>query len=69
MPHLAGCSILPQAEAEAQPELSKSKAGEVTPVDAAIARTGTLEEEIEYIGATKPVAEVSLRARVEGRLP
>ncbi len=68
MPHLAGCSILPQAEAEAQAKPSQSKAGDVTPVDVAIARTGMLEEVAEYVGTTKPVKEVSLRSQVEGRL-
>ncbi len=68
MPHLAGCSILPQAEAEAQPESSKAKAGDITPVDVALARPGMLEEVTEYVGTTKPVKEVSLRSQVEGRL-
>ncbi len=68
MPHLAGCSILPQAEAEAQAKTSQSKAGDVIPVDVAIARTGMLEEVTEYVGTTKPVKEVSLRSQVEGRL-
>jgi multidrug efflux pump subunit AcrA (membrane-fusion protein) len=37
-------------------------------VDVAIAKTEILEEPIEYIGTTRPVREVSLRAQVEGRL-
>ena len=68
LPQLTGCSIVPQAEAEAQSESAKSQAGGVTPVDVAIASSGTLEEETEYVGTTKPVGEVSLRAQVEGRL-
>ena len=68
MPHLAGCSILPQAEAEVQAKPSQSKAGDVIPVDVAIARAGMLEEVTEYVGTTKPVKEVSLRSQVEGRL-
>ena len=68
VPHLAGCSILPQAEVEAQTKTSQSKTGDIIPVDVAIARTGMLEEVTEYVGATKPVKEVSLRSQVEGRL-
>ena len=68
LPQLTGCSTVPQAEAEAQSESAKSQAEGVTPVDVAIASTGTLEEETEYVGTTKPVGEVSLRAQVEGRL-
>ncbi len=68
LPQLTGCSTVPQAEAEKQSQSAKSQAGGVTPVDVAIARTGTLEEETEYVGTTKPVGEVSLRVQVEGRL-
>ena len=68
LPQLTGCSIAPQAEAETQSGSAKSPAGGVTPVDVALASTETLEEETEYVGTTKPVGEVSLRAQVEGRL-
>jgi multidrug efflux pump subunit AcrA (membrane-fusion protein) len=66
---LSGCNFLPKSEAEAQSRvLGSQQGGGVTPVDVAIAKTGVLKESIEYIGTTKPVREISLRAQVEGRL-
>lgn len=37
-------------------------------VDAAVAKEGSLEKEIQYVGTTYPVREVSLRSRVEGQI-
>ena len=56
-------------DAGVQSTPSRSKAGEGgTAVDVAIAKTGVLQEPLEYIGTTQPFQEVSLRAQVEGRL-
>lgn len=65
---LAGCGGSRQA-AEAQ--ASRSQAGPETgppAVEVAIARTGTLEETLEYTGTTQPFREVSLRSQLEGQL-
>ena len=37
-------------------------------VDVAVARRGSLEKDIKYVGTTFPVREVSLRSRVEGQI-
>ena len=65
---LSGCGFLSKTEAEAQSTPGSQQRGQVTPVDVAIAKTGTLQEETQYTGTTRPVREVSLRAQVEGRL-
>lgn len=64
---LSGCVGPPKQEAEAQSGSPGADQGP-TPIDAAIARTGSLGEELEYTGTTGPVQEVSLRARVAGQL-
>ncbi|NEQ21451.1 MAG: efflux RND transporter periplasmic adaptor subunit [Microcoleus sp. SIO2G3] len=66
---LSGCSFLTKTQAEAQTgNPGSQQGGQVTPVDVAIAKTGTLQEETQFTGTTLPVREVSLRAQVEGRL-
>lgn len=67
---VSGCGILGKQEAEAQsPSPSPAAQGPfATPVDAAIARTGVIQEAPTYIGTTKAYREVSLRSQVEGRL-
>ncbi len=64
-----GCGIDSKTEAEAQSTPSRSAAEKRgTAVDVAIAKTGILQEPLEYVGTTQPFQEVSLRAQVEGRL-
>ncbi len=75
---LTSCDLLPGREVEAQ--APPGGAGSQTPktkgksregpmaVDVAIARQDTLRPPIEYTGTTRPVQEVSLRARAEGQL-
>ena len=65
---LSGCGFLSKTEAEAQSTPGSQQGGQVTPVDVAIAKTGTLQEETPFTGSTRPVREISLRAQVEGRL-
>jgi multidrug efflux pump subunit AcrA (membrane-fusion protein) len=65
---LSGCGFLSKTEAEAQSTPGSQQGGQVTPVDVAIAKTGTLQEETQFTGSTRPVREISLRAQVEGRL-
>ncbi|MCL1470156.1 efflux RND transporter periplasmic adaptor subunit [Argonema antarcticum] len=68
---LTGCGIAGKVEAEAQsgPPQSQQRAQQrPTTVDAALARTGVLQEPTQYIGTTRPVREISLRSQVEGRL-
>ncbi|HBB34457.1 MAG TPA: efflux transporter periplasmic adaptor subunit [Cyanobacteria bacterium UBA8803] len=66
---LAGCSLLPKTQADAQPSNPGLEQGKgSTAVDVAIAKTGMLREPLEYVGSTRPVREVSLRSQIEGRL-
>ena len=68
LPFLLGCDVS-KTKAGAQstpPRESSEKRG--TAVDVAVAKTGVLQDTLEYIGTTLPVREVSLRAQVEGRL-
>lgn len=69
LPFLTGCSGLSKTGAEAQSTSSRSKTEKgATAVDVAIAKTGIIEEPLNFIGSTQPDKEVSLRAQVEGRL-
>jgi HlyD family secretion protein len=62
----SGCNFLPRNQAGAQPTANQQVS--LTAVDVAIARTEALKAPQEFIGTTKPVKEVSLRAQVEGRI-
>ena len=62
----AGCGSLPPGEA--QSESSSPQQPQSVAVDAAVASLGTLEKDIEYVGTTFPVREVSLRSRIEGQI-
>jgi len=67
---LTACGMAGKVEAEAQsgPPQTQKAQQRPTAVDAAIARTGVLQEPTNYIGTTRPVREISLRSQVEGRL-
>ncbi len=66
---VGGCGWLPKEAADAQTRAPRAeKPAGATPVDVAIARTGTLSEQLESTGTTLPVREVSLRPQVEGKL-
>jgi HlyD family secretion protein len=68
LPFLLGCdSDKTKAGAQSTPPGERSE-NRGTAVDVAVAKTGVLQESLEYIGTTLPVREVSLRAQVEGRL-
>ena len=62
----AGCSLLPPGDA--QSESASPQQQKTLSVDAAVARRGSLEQDIEYVGTTFPVREVSLRSRIEGQI-
>ncbi|MEH1861577.1 MAG: efflux RND transporter periplasmic adaptor subunit [Nostoc sp.] len=67
----ANCVALPKEEpADAQQSQSpgSGQRGGATAVDAAIARTDTLQTQPEYTGNTTPFRIVSLRSQVEARL-
>lgn len=70
LPYLSSCGILPQQQADAQAPQQQQRggAGGITPVDVAIARSDSLQEDIKYNGTTRPVREVSVQPQVEGRL-
>lgn len=69
LPCLTGCNLLPKADAEAQPRPSATpRSSGPTAVNVVTAQTGNLKEPLEYIGSTRPIREVSLRAQTEGRL-
>ena len=63
---ISSCNFLPQNQAGAQPTPNQQPS--LTAVDVAIARPAALKAPPEFIGTTKPVKEVSLRAQVEGRI-
>ena len=63
----AGCGLLPPGDAQSESSSPPQQQQSVS-VDAAVARRGSLEKEIEYVGTTFPVREVSLRSRVEGQI-
>lgn len=65
---LTGCSALPQQQTSAQTEQNNSLENKITNVDVETADLGSLKPEIEYIGTTAPVHQVSVRSQVEGRL-
>ncbi|MEH1923488.1 efflux RND transporter periplasmic adaptor subunit [Nostoc sp.] len=64
------CGVLPKEEvADAQSQSPGSgQRGGATAVDAAIARTDTLQTQPEYTGNTTPFRIVSVRSQVEARL-
>ncbi|MBE9207930.1 efflux RND transporter periplasmic adaptor subunit [Nostoc sp. LEGE 06077] len=64
----ASCASLPKEAAEAQSQRGSKQSGGATPVDVAIASTGTLQTQLEYMGTTIPFRTVSLRSQVEARL-
>ncbi len=57
------CSSPEKETAQAQPERQAA-----TPVDVAIARTGSLQPQLEYTGTSAPFRIVSVRSQVEGKL-
>ncbi len=61
----AGCGLLPSGDAQSD---ASSPQQQNVSVDVAVARRGSLEKDIEYVGTTFPVREVSLRSRVEGQI-
>lgn len=66
---VSGCGIFAKADAEAPRQQNGGAArGGPTPVDVAIAKTGSLQEDVEFTGTTQPLREVSLRSQVEGQL-
>lgn len=69
LPGVQGCEVFSKTEAEAQSRPpGRQREGSTAPVEVAIAKTGVLQEPLEYTGSTTPVREISLRAQVEGRL-
>lgn len=69
LPYLTGCQVIKQTEASAQTSTTRGQPEQSQiPVDVAIAQIGVLTEPLEYIGNTRPIREVSLRAQAEGRL-
>ena len=65
---LTGCNFLPSQQTSAQTQPNNSFENIITNVDVETASLGSLEKEIEHIGTTAPVHQVSVRSQVEGRL-
>ena len=70
---VSGCGVFSKAEAESPRQTGGGgrgggAQGGPAPVDVAIAKTGSLQDNIELTGTTQPVKEISLRAQVEGQL-
>jgi RND family efflux transporter MFP subunit len=64
----ASCGSLPKDSADAVGRRGRGGKGSATPVDVAIARTGSLQKQQLLTGTTTPFRTVSLRSQVEGRL-
>jgi len=62
----AGCSSLPGRNAESAAEAAEDR--QAIAVEATTARTGSVEDALEYTGTTRPNQQVSLRAQVEGQI-
>lgn len=67
---MASCGSLPKESADAQSQNSGNgqRGGAATPVDVAIARTDSLQTQLEYTGNTTPFRIISVRSQVEARL-
>lgn len=63
---LGGCNLIPAGEAQTQPAAQGQ--GQPPAVDAQVAQTGSVENDPEYTGTTRPYREVSLRSQVTGQL-
>lgn len=61
---VSGC-VFPSRDAQSE---SSSPLPESPAVDVAVAQVSSLETDIEYVGTTFPVREVSLRSRIEGQI-
>jgi HlyD family secretion protein len=66
----ASCGLLPpgEAQSDSNPQQQQQQQQQTPTVNTAVARHGSLEKNIEYVGTTFPVREVALRSRVEGQL-
>ena len=62
-----GCNLLPPGDARTE-SANLEQAAKPVAVDVALARLGSLKEDIEYIGTTFPLREVALRSRIEGQI-
>lgn len=66
---MASCGSLPKESADAQSQNAGSgQRVNATAVDAAIARTDSLQTQLEYTGNTTPFRIISVRSQVEARL-
>ncbi len=63
---LLGCGNPWEQNVKAQTE--RGSTDEAIAVDVAVAKTDSLEANLEYTGTTAPVREVSIKAQIEGRL-
>ncbi len=61
-----GCGFIPSGDAQSDSRPQRQQ--KASSVDVAVARLGSLEKEIEYVGTTFPLREVSLRSRIEGQI-
>ncbi|MEL7406406.1 MAG: efflux RND transporter periplasmic adaptor subunit [Cyanobacteria bacterium J06558_2] len=62
----SGCNLLPSENAQADSSLEQP--ARLVAVDVKVARLGSLTNEIEYIGTTFPLREITLRSRIEGQI-
>lgn len=62
-----GCNPIPPGDAQGDSPPTKQQQKALS-VDVAVASQGSLEKDIEYVGTTYPVREVSLRSRIEGQI-
>lgn len=62
---ITGCQSLPSSQ---EPPAVESQVSKAVNVDVAIARPGSLVNNIEYIGTTFPDRQVSLRSQIEGQI-
>ncbi len=63
-----GCSMIPPGDAQTEDASANQQVPKSPAVDVAVAQYGSLEKDMQFVGTTFPLQEVSLRSRIEGQI-